>query len=631
MLLGSAASFGQSRAIDSLKKLITSSRNEKDKIEFVYTLSNQPINADTLYPYIISAETWAEKINDPFEKQRIAFAKATYYVRKNNIDSALLITNRLIDEFRNDKVHADFYLSALFLKAKILDRANLYTQSLTELYKVEQLAELRHDTATMIQAKTGLGWVQMEMEQYHEALNWLNKALHTSTDKKFYKGYGALYSNLASTYNSLGNPDSAHYYINVAIKDARESDNLMFLATALSMQAKIFINNKQQALAEAPLHEALLIRRQLNDPFYTVYDMSSLASYYANTGQTDKGIALCKEGIALAKANGLSSQLLMIYRSLGENYKAGGNDKAYGEILESIIHLKDSFNNINSSKLLADMQAAGDAQKKQKEILEQKLNLKIKNYWLFGSAIFGCMLIALAMLAFKYYRRREKQKMEIALVTEKAKAAVAVQKAEEKERVRIAADLHDNLGVYAASLSSNLSYIKLAERDPLSDTAYLELKNNSNAIISELNDTIWVLKKEALSFTAISDRLKVFINRIQKSYPDISIEVKENIERDFLLSSAHAFHLYRTIQEAVNNALKHSRAKTVTVCFEGSANNHSITVTDNGEGMPASFATGEGGNGLQNMRQRSSEAGYNIEWNKGEDVGTVVRISSTTN
>ena len=631
MLFGNAASFGQSRATDSLKKMIAGSRNEKDKIEFVYSLSNQPVNADTLYPYIISAEKWAEKINDHFEKKRIAFAKATYYVRKNYIDSALFITNRLLDEFRNDKLHADFYLSSLFLKAKILDRANLYAQSLTELYKVEQLAELQHDTATIIQAKTGIGWVQMEMEQYHEALNWLNKALHTSTNRKFYKGYGALYSNLASTYNSLGKPDSAHYYINIAVNDARESDNRMFLATALNMQAKIFIDNKQQAFAEAPLHEALLIRRQLNDPFYTVYDMSSLASYYANTKQTEKGIALCKEGIALAKAYGLSSQLLMIYRSLGENYKAAGNNKAYGEILEAVIHLKDSFNNINSSKLLADMQATGDAQKKQKEILEQKLNLEIKNYWLFGSAIFGCMLIAFTLLAFKYYRRRQKQKMEIALVTEKAKAAVAVQKAEEKERVRIAADLHDNLGVYAASLSSNLSYIRLAERDPLSDTAYLELKNNSNAIISELNDTIWVLKKEALSFTAISDRLKIFINRIQKSYPDIHIEVKENINPDFLLSSAQAFHLYRTIQEAVNNALKHSRAKTVMVSFDGSADSHTITVTDNGTGMPASFTPGEGGNGLQNMRQRSMEAGYNIEWIAGEDGGTLVRISSTTN
>jgi tetratricopeptide (TPR) repeat protein len=97
----------------------------------------------------------------------------------------------------------------------------------------------------------------MEMEQYSEALQWLYNAMHTSADKKYYKNYGALYSNIAAAHNALGNTDSARYYIDIAIKDARENENLLFLATALSMQARIFVDNKQQALAEAPLHEVL--------------------------------------------------------------------------------------------------------------------------------------------------------------------------------------------------------------------------------------------------------------------------------------------------------------------------------------------------------------------------------------
>jgi hypothetical protein len=117
----------------------------------------------------------------------------------------------------------------------------------------------------------------------------------------------------------LGKSDSAQAYIDIAIKDARENDNFLFLATALSMQAKIFIDSRQFQRAEAPLHEIVEIRKKLDDPFYTVYDMSNLASYYANNKQTAKGIELCKEGISLAKKSGLSSQLLMIYHALAEN------------------------------------------------------------------------------------------------------------------------------------------------------------------------------------------------------------------------------------------------------------------------------------------------------------------------
>ncbi|MBK8713099.1 MAG: hypothetical protein IPL97_14730 [Niastella sp.] len=91
----------------------------------------------------------------------------------------------------------------LFFKAKILDRGNRYTDALRQLYLVLKVAQIQKDTLTIIQAKTGIGWVQIEMEQYPEALRWL-ESLHTSSNNSYYHGYGALYSNLASTYNALG-------------------------------------------------------------------------------------------------------------------------------------------------------------------------------------------------------------------------------------------------------------------------------------------------------------------------------------------------------------------------------------------------------------------------------------------
>lgn len=629
-LFVSATVSAQTKLIDSLRQVIKQPSSTKQKLENILLLAGQSIDSDTLYPYVLLADSLSASSNNKIDKSNTACVRAYYYVRKNYIDSALIIIDKLIDENKNVKQRNNFYLALLFLRSKILDRGNRYTEALTELYRVVQTAELQNDTLTTIQAKTGIGWVQMEMEQYNEALIWLNKALYTSANKKFYTNYGALYSNLASTYNALGKRDSAQHYINIAINDARNNDNLLFLATALSMQAKIFIDNKQHRLAEAPLHEVVQIRKQLNDPFYTVFDISNLASYYSTTGQWEKGIALCKEGISLAKENGLSSQLLMVYHSLAENYKAAADMVQYGQTLESIISLKDSFNNINSSKLLADMQAGSEAQKKQKEILEQKLNLTQKNYWLWGSAIVGILLISIALLAFKDYRRREKLKMEIILLEEKRNAADAVKKAEEKERVRIAADLHDNLGVYAASLSSNLSYIQPAENGDTGINAFREIKNNSNAIISELNDTIWVLKKETLSLTAISDRIKVFINRIKRSYPGINAEVKENIETDFKLPASQAFHLYRLVQEAVNNALKHSQGKNIAVKINAT-DNWSVIIEDDGIGMQTRHSATEGGNGLYNMRSRSEEAGWNISWLLTEGGGTSVNILPTTN
>jgi signal transduction histidine kinase len=220
-------------------------------------------------------------------------------------------------------------------------------------------------------------------------------------------------------------------------------------------------------------------------------------------------------------------------------------------------------------------------------------------------------------------------KMQLMLQEEKNMATLAVIEAGENERKRIAADLHDNLGAYAASIASNIDHIRILPDDTGNINAMQELKNNSQSIVSQLNDTIWVLKKDALSLTAISDRLKSFIQRIQSSYPDMKMDVFEKITTDHLLPPSQAFHLFQVLQEAVNNAVRHSGGKHIAVTIES---NYSwkITVSDDGKGFPGIVHNKEA-NGLLNMKNRSKEAGWVIEWHPNDPKGTLLSIAPTTN
>jgi signal transduction histidine kinase len=624
--LASLQVCGQTKINDSLRQLIQSAPNEKQTLSAIIQLSEQTINADTLLPYVSLAETIAAKTKEKVAIDGAAYSRAFYYVRKNYIDSALYIINQLIPRYEKEQAQQAFYLRILFLKAKVLDRGNRYTQSLEQLYKVVETAEVLKDTLIQIQAKTGIGWVQMEMEQYQEALQWLYKALYTSGNKIFYKNYGALYSNFAATYNALKKPDSARTYIDIAIKDARKNDNLLFLANALSMQAQIFIDSKQPQLAEAPLNEAVEIRKKLNDPFYTVYDMSSLASYYANNNQTEKGIELCKEGINLAKKSGLSSQLLMIYHSLAENFKAAGKTLEYSNTLEAIITLKDSFNNINSSKLLADMQSGSEVLKKEKTIVEQKLDLTKKNYWLFGSALFALMSGIIVWLAFKNYRRKQSIRMQLALAEEKRLAAQSIIDAEENERKRIAADLHDNIGAYASAIRADV--------EKITGNAFVEtvgplqnLQQHSQEIIDSLRDTIWVLNKENITITGISDRIKNYVNKLRPTYDKVQFHIREAIKSDVRISSQNALNMFRILQEALHNALKHSEASNIYLDIS-SDEKIIINVTDDGKGMKNNAFSD--GNGLLNMQARAREIGMQLHIKSTINLGTTVILETNT-
>jgi signal transduction histidine kinase len=616
----------QTRAIDSLRQIVGAAPSDRAKLAAVFSLSNQDIDPDTLLPYIILAENILLQTGTQDDKDLIAFARASYYTRKNITDSALLLTDALLKKYKSNAEKQALYLRFLFFKAKILDRANQYSKSFAQLFEVIEVAAAMHDTLTQIQAETGIGWVQIEMEQYNEALKWLYKAKNTSSNKEFYRNYGALYSNIAAAYSALGNMDSAMLYINVAIKDARQNENITFLATALSMQAKILVDSKQPHLAEAALNEVLEIRKKLNDPFYVVYDMSNLASYYANNGQPEKGIQICNEGIQIAKKLGLPSQLLMIYRSLAENYKAAGQMQQYGHTLEYIIGLKDSFNNINASKQLAEMQAKNDAQKNENIIIGQRLDLVKKNYLFYGSLILFVVVAGLFYLFFKEYKKRQRLKMDVMMEEEKRIGAQAVVEAEENQRKRIAADLHDNLGVQANAILYGTELLKNGHETK--ETLVSELHDTAKDMLLSLRETLWAMKNTVITAAEVWLRIINFGKQMQRYYPDIRITTIGTSPGDLPMPSAMALHTVLILQEAVNNAARHAAAKNIVVKSEITTAGWQVTIQDDGQGFDLPAAKKKTDSyGLSNMWERAKTAGVLLGIRTAPAAGTIIEIN----
>jgi signal transduction histidine kinase len=168
------------------------------------------------------------------------------------------------------------------------------------------------------------------------------------------------------------------------------------------------------------------------------------------------------------------------------------------------------------------------------------------------------------------------------------------------------------------------------ETDKNSRIAVEELKLNAKSIVSQLNDTIWALNKESLSLTSISDRIKLFLQRMAPSYPGVRLEVRERILNDELLLPYQAFHLFQIVQEAVTNSLKHSKSTNVSVDIESDAS-WFVNIIDNGKGMNGQSSTSGGGNGLSNMRSRARKSGWSITWQQNVPEGTQVIITPTIN
>ncbi len=90
--------------------------------------------------------------------------------------------------------------------------------------------------------------------------------------------------------------------------------------------------------------------------------------------------------------------------------------------------------------------------------------------------------------------------------------------------------------------------------------------------------------------------------------------------------SAAAIHVYRITQEAVNNAIKHGKAKHVVITLDRAGDSVSIMVEDDGVGFPRVLPERRG-MGLQIMQYRASLIGANISIRRGPAGGTTVTFT----
>lgn len=622
--------LSQTRTIDNLKLSIRLAGNSSYRMKALIDLCElgYSLHPDTLLSYANQMSKLAGNMKNQHLEIQSHYYISGALTTKGLIDSSMAIANRCIDRLITSGKEDWLLLANLYnQKGRCYMRKNNYKEAIDMGYRTIATGEKAGDALVQIKGKTLIGWAYLELGHDDNSLSWHMRAVGTTTDSIILQKYGILFANIALNYSALGKPDSATFYINKAVIYSRKYENLFALSNSLAIKAQLLVRAGKASQAEAPLSEAVAIRKLIGDPFYIVSDMSQLGIYYANNGQPEKGIAICKDGISIAMKYGIDTKLFFLYSSLAENYRAMGNMEKYAEVLSNIISLKDSVHQKNTAASLSELRARFDLQKKETLIVQQKLDLQKKNYLIYGSVLLSIFGLLVGWLIFNNYKKRQKMKLQKMQEDEKISLAIAITKAEENERKRIAADLHDNLGAYAAAIANNVEQIRTS---PAKENALQELHVNSQSIVSQLNDTIWVLKKDNLSLTAISDRIKVFIQRINPSYPDVNIDVTEHINTDIIFQPASAYHLFQIVKEAINNSLKHSGAKNIRI-FLVSAGSWKITIADDGSGFPELDKNRSKGNGIMNMKNRAREAGWNITWEQQNTIGTEVSISPTTN
>ena len=203
----------------------------------------------------------------------------------------------------------------------------------------------------------------------------------------------------------------------------------------------------------------------------------------------------------------------------------------------------------------------------------------------------------------------------------------------QEQRLAISKDLHDNIGSQLTFIISSLDNLKYFEftKDKLY-SKFDSIGTFTRSTITDLRDTIWAMNKEVITFEDLKSRTTNFIEAAKTSLLGITFEFNYPEDTsEVTLNSLQGIDVYRIIQEAVNNAVKHANANKIAVDFLLIKNTLEVSITDNGKGFDKELI--EAGNGLNSMKKRAQEinADFSIEpLNQGTKVKLKFNLENNT-
>ncbi len=499
--------------------------------------------------------------------------------------------------------------------------------------------EIQKDSQKIIMPYINIGAAFQSLRRLRKAEQYYLKALEFANHLKDNRGKMYVLNNQAIVYTDFANRflskadsfpdtdkvfrDSADLYSDKAIDFyqqslalANEMNDKSSIIRSLGNLANAYFSKSNYSEALSLSKQAETLSADLGDNNSTLSIKTMLTKSYFYTDQMDQAIAYGENAVKIARDKGMerhqaeaNNLLYQIYKKLGSFEKALSNYESFKAYNEKLIDDK-------RNKAIAEVEEKYQSVQKEKQILEQnneileleKTNAKISRQRNLYTGSAG-LLVVFGFLGFQINRiRRERN--------DKKAFAEALINAQEEDRKRIARDLHDGVG------QSLLLIKKQLETSNETGLANQKIITDTLEEVRSISRDLHPFQLEKFGLTA------TLTDAIQKVDASTDLFITKELENiDGLLSEKAEINIFRTIQEALNNIIKHSEASAAKVTLNTQGEEVLIKIQDNGKGFDHELAVVKSKSlGLRTMYERISNIGGKLKIERGTPKGTIIDI-----
>jgi len=250
-----------------------------------------------------------------------------------------------------------------------------------------------------------------------------------------------------------------------------------------------------------------------------------------------------------------------------------------------------------------------------------------------GSAALLAYVVAQRVAAQLHSQQDETQRLQRRLAEAEGVRVHALENVieiQEEERRRISRELHDETGQSLTSLLLGLKLIQRAESLEKARELAADYREVLHQTMEEIQWLTYELRPRALDNLGLEAALKRYVDGFaRQAGVEITLEISSC--DDLLLGPAVETTVYRVVQEALHNAIKHADAKHVRVMLSCSTGNLHALIEDDGTGFAAKEA-GETGEDRQNklglvgMKERAALVGGALTIEAAAGKGTRIAL-----
>lgn len=507
-----------------------------------------------------------------------------------------------------------------------------YPEAFKSYYQALKIAEKYRMTEHAAAIHASLGDAMLQKEDIKGAESQLKTSLELLKKQKASR----LWLNAAhSLANCYGIQNKFGQALAIDEEGIRITDSLELPVVKVSFldnKANCFMFMNKLDSAQHYFSECLRIDEQIGNAKQIADSYSNLGYLAMYRKDYKKAEALTLKSIAMLKKINNRHNLAKSYSILVDIYTAQQDFRKALTIQKEFHEQYKDMINLKKEESLAEFRIVYETQKKEQQLSENRILLlekeresEQKSHFIIALALLAVFLLVIGYLIYRQQRLKSAQK-DKEFELKAAISQIETQNKLQEQRLSISRDLHDNIGAQLTFIISSVDAVKLG----------FDLKSNALArkldsiadftksTIIELRDTIWAMNHTEITFEDLRARILNFIEKARMAREDIDFRfaIDERLN-ETKLTSVEGINIYRTIQEAVNNAIKHTQASRIAIEAHAEGNEITIRIADNGGGFDRTTASG--GNGLANMEKRIDDIGgdFSIESTDGRTVITM--------